>query len=256
VKDSSAQWYYSQAGQQHGPVGLAELKSLAQSGQLNPRHDMVWTQGMKDWQPAGEVDGVFEKRVVETPAPAAAAPAITNPDPYAPPAEIGVDAAALQGATWPGARRRSFLLVTYFLPFLLLIPLGLMAPIIEQSSNPAPFGMAILFVLIVLFVTVVWFGVQRLANVGMSRWWYLGNLVPILQLWVGYRMFACPAGYAYHKKLDGAGIALAILYWGMLVLSLLVAVGVMLIIGGAMGSPELQREIEQFIRELEQSSSR
>jgi hypothetical protein len=69
-------------------------------------------------------------------------------------------------------------------------------------------------------------------------------------------MLACPAGYAYHKKLDGAGIALAILYWGLILLSLLVVVGVILIIGGAMGSPELQREIEQFIRELEQSSSR
>jgi uncharacterized membrane protein YhaH (DUF805 family) len=137
-----------------------------------------------------------------------------------------------------------------------LIPLSLMAHFIEQSSNPAPFGLVILFVLIALFVTVIWFGVQRVANVGMSRWWYLGNLVPILQLWVGYRMFACPAGYAYHKKLDGAGIALAILYWGMLVLSLLLVVGMILIIMGVAGSPELQRELEQLIRELEQSSSR
>ena len=47
----------------------------------------------------------------------------------------------------------------------------------------------------------------------MSRWWVLAVFAPILNLWVGYRCFACPPGYAYHKKLDGAGVALAILYW-------------------------------------------
>jgi hypothetical protein len=47
----------------------------------------------------------------------------------------------------------------------------------------------------------------------MSRWWYLAVFAPILNLWLGYRCVACPPGYAYYKKMDAAGIGLAILYW-------------------------------------------
>jgi hypothetical protein len=82
----------------------------------------------------------------------------------------------------------------------------------------------------------------------MSRWWFLGNFVPLLNFWVGYRTFACPAGYAYHKKLDGAGIFLAIVYWLMILLvivSIAVAVAILL---GAIGDPELRQQIESAIR--------
>lgn len=65
-------------------------------------------------------------------------------------------------------------------------------------------------------VVVVYFVVKRLANLGMSRWWCLAAFVPILNVWAGFRCFACPAGYAHHKKMDGPGIALAILYWLMI----------------------------------------
>jgi hypothetical protein len=46
---------------------------------------------------------------------------------------------------------------------------------------------------------------------------------PLLNLWVAYRCLACPAGYAYHRKLDVPGIALALLYW----LTVLLAVWLM-----------------------------
>src|SRR5690606_4727062 len=85
----------------------------------------------------------------------------------------------------------------------------------EELGGYILMGLMILSVLIMLHVSI-----QRYANLGMSRWWILGNLVPILNIWLGYRSFACPAGYAYHKKLDGIGIFLAILYW----LSFLIAV--------------------------------
>jgi hypothetical protein len=62
-------------------------------------------------------------------------------------------------------------------------------------------------------VVLVYFALKRLANLGMSRMWFLAVFAPFLNLWLCYRCLACPPGYAYHKKLDGAGIALAILYW-------------------------------------------
>jgi hypothetical protein len=81
----------------------------------------------------------------------------------------------------------------------------------------------------------------------MSGWWFLGNLVPLLNFWVGYRCFACPAGYAYHKKIDGIGILLAIIYWGVILLAILAVAAVLALIFGAIGSPELQEQIRELI---------
>jgi hypothetical protein len=86
----------------------------------------------------------------------------------------------------------------------------------------------------------------------MSRWWYLGNLVPILNLWVSYRMYVCPAGYAYHKKLDGAGVVLAILYWLMILLAVLMLASILAVMFGALGSPELRQQVEEALRNLQQ----
>ena len=82
----------------------------------------------------------------------------------------------------------------------------------------------------------------------MSRWWYLANFVPFLNLWVGYRSFACPAGYAYHKKLDGAGVFLAIVYWLMLAVSLLAIAAVIALLMGALGSPEFKEQLQEIHR--------
>ena len=66
----------------------------------------------------------------------------------------------------------------------------------------------------VFLPVLIWihFGLRRLVNLGMSRLWFLALFAPFLNLWVGYRCFVCPPGYAYHKKLDGPGVVLAILY--------------------------------------------
>lgn len=52
------QWYYARGGQQHGPVSLDELRSLAASGQLEAK-DLVWNPSMADWLPAGTVGGII-----------------------------------------------------------------------------------------------------------------------------------------------------------------------------------------------------
>jgi hypothetical protein len=53
------EWFYAKGGTQSGPVTLDQLKSLARSGGLDAK-DLVWTSSMKDWSPAGEVEGIFE----------------------------------------------------------------------------------------------------------------------------------------------------------------------------------------------------
>jgi|GEM_PF-3027265 len=54
-----ADWFYSIDGRQQGPVSFAELKRLAHTFQLSG-YDLVWKEGMRDWKPAGDIDGLFE----------------------------------------------------------------------------------------------------------------------------------------------------------------------------------------------------
>ena len=54
----SQEWYYSSDGERHGPVGAKKLKSLAASGDLRP-DDLVWKEGMGEWQPASKLKKLF-----------------------------------------------------------------------------------------------------------------------------------------------------------------------------------------------------
>ncbi|MHC4984018.1 MAG: DUF4339 domain-containing protein [Planctomycetota bacterium] len=53
-----AQWYYTVAGQKHGPVSSAALVGLARQGKLKPT-DTIWREGMRQWVPAGRAKGLF-----------------------------------------------------------------------------------------------------------------------------------------------------------------------------------------------------
>lgn len=53
------EWHYTINGQPAAmPVNAAQLKQLAESGQLNPT-DLVWQDGMLEWAPAGSIKGLF-----------------------------------------------------------------------------------------------------------------------------------------------------------------------------------------------------
>ena len=47
------QWFYYAQGKQTGPVSEDDLIQMFQSGQLQ-LDTYVWTEGMKDWRPAGD----------------------------------------------------------------------------------------------------------------------------------------------------------------------------------------------------------
>src|SRR5687768_17584095 len=56
---AEAAWYYAQGGQQAGPVTLDALRGLVSSGGLRAG-ELVWTDGMPQWSPAGEVPALAE----------------------------------------------------------------------------------------------------------------------------------------------------------------------------------------------------
>jgi hypothetical protein len=56
------EWHVVEAGRTVGPLGRQEMVEAARAGRLQ-RETLVWSAGMPDWAPAGEVDalaGLFE----------------------------------------------------------------------------------------------------------------------------------------------------------------------------------------------------
>jgi hypothetical protein len=99
-------------------------------------------------------------------------------------------------------------------------------------------------------IFVIYFILMRLVNLGMSRWWFFGIFVPALNLWIGYRCFTCPPGYAYHKKIDGAGIILAIVYWLSFLLMQISIAALIFIMLGEVKNPALKELLDKLPPEL------
>ena len=78
----SDSWYYARDGAQQGPVSGEELQRLAATGVLRA-HDLVWREGMAEWQPAQQATGFFQ---APSPPPPQAAYAAPQAYPSAPPA--------------------------------------------------------------------------------------------------------------------------------------------------------------------------
>lgn len=244
-------WFYSHEGERIGPLTFGELKIKAVGGGIHPRFDMVWTHGMPEWKPAGEVEDLFERRT-----PAEAQESFAPPsDPYRSPETESPEEFMRKETDWPGARRRSYILSTMLFPFLWAYGITASEPFLTAQFGPVTMKVVTpALSLVPLFVLLV-ITLKRLVNVGMSRWWILGNLVPILNIWIGYRTFACPGGYAYHKKLDGAGIFLAIIYWLIIALALLVTAAVVAMMLGAIDSPEIRGYFQEIMRQANEPKS-
>lgn len=63
----SAQWYVSNDGQQLGPYSGEDMVKFAQEGRL-AAETMVWADGMAEWLPASQVEGLIPVAAVEEPA--------------------------------------------------------------------------------------------------------------------------------------------------------------------------------------------
>lgn len=247
----SAAWFYTREGEKRGPLSLEELQIKAKGGELNPRHDMVWTQGMETWKPAGEIDGLFERRPSPEPEPAPVI-AVAPADPYSPPRQDPPAEELAKDGVWPGARRRSFLFMTIIFPALFTEGFSHGPPFLAPHLSPEMNHYVTIGCMFVAVILAICYSLMRLVNLGMSRWWYLGNFVPFLNLWLGYRCFACPAGYAVHQKLDPAGVFLAILYWLLIAIVILVILAIVAVLVGGLGTPELQQQIQDALRNSSQ----
>lgn len=239
-------WFFSRDGHQSGPITFAELKEKADEGALRPRHDLAWTAGMPEWKPVGEIEGLFERRIPTTTNDSQ--PTAANPQAAEPAAWPTHEATAEE--EWPGTRRRGYLLALLVFPILWTVAFSFAKPFIEAQLGKNLPSDAVTAIGFVPAVVIFWTSIQRLANLGMSRLWIFGHLVPFLNLWVGYRSFACPAGYARHKKMDGIGIFLAIVYWLLIAVSIACVVIFLLALFGMLGDPAIQENLKDVLEQL------
>lgn len=261
VSESSQEaWYYTANGQRIGPVSRGELQEMAANGKLNPRYDQCWTNGMAQWTPAGEIEGLFPKPKADA---RDGKPALAEKSPFQQQrqesklSETDLER-ELRSAKWPGATRRVYLFATWVLPIIVGAAVAGLSWFLLDPENPedvAVLPMLSGIAVLAVFIVIVFIWLQRFQNLGMSRWWILGNFVPILNLWLGYRAMCCPAGYEYHRKLDGIGVFLAIIYWGFILLSVVMMVlsivAMLGLVGGGM-LPEFDGFMERMMEELQQ----
>ena len=85
-------WYYARKGAEEkaGPISTPELRELVLAGQMQ-REDVVWSEGMTDWQPLGN----FPELLPPEPPPAFTPP--TLPPPAVQPAPMVPLPAGLRG---------------------------------------------------------------------------------------------------------------------------------------------------------------
>ncbi len=77
----ATQWYYAQNGQQCGPVPGEQLRNMLSTGALRSS-DLVWSDGLPAWTPAGQVPALMPAQAPRPPAPAP----VFTPPPAPPPA--------------------------------------------------------------------------------------------------------------------------------------------------------------------------
>ncbi|MCU0797020.1 MAG: GYF domain-containing protein [Akkermansiaceae bacterium] len=242
MSDPKNEWWLSRSGEKFGPVTFDQVVEAAKAGRLEPRTDLLFGGDLKDWTPAGQVEGVFEKiskpEVAESKtAPAAAAPpmlAEAAPQ-HSQEAPIDLDL--------PGATRLGWFLGVTVLPVILSLGLGVLLPKLGGMVGPEgakwlPLGL-LAVPLLILIVTV-----KRFQNLAMSGWWTLMLFVPLANLWFQSMLFAYPPGYGYTRKLDTIGKVLVTIYWLFLVLSIAAGVAAVLMGGAALLQDE--RFLEQW----------
>jgi hypothetical protein len=215
------QWYIAKNGQQEGPVTSQQIVALVKAGTLDPATTHVWREGLPDWKTLGE-SGILAETGAVT--PAAANPAFNNPYAVTERTRNALDDTRYSAPLeYPGYGRLRYFLsifVTMIVFYAILI-----AVVFAMFSSKAGGGAAIIGMVVIVLLMVagsIYIALQRLKNLGMSGWAMLWTLVPFMNLWIGWRMLACPAGYEEHRTLDTAAKVITGIWIGLVALSVVV----------------------------------
>lgn len=254
--ENSEAWFILHDGERFGPYNLEELKQGVEAHEINPRLDMAWKEGLADWIPAGEVPGLFEKKVTkeqeqkkdskkekkESKASDSAFSEFEEGDD----GPTGSD----EEGEWEGVSRGGYFFFRFMFPFVwwggLAYGAKMLPGVLPEDIVPVVVLCLALLPVLLYIVAVL----KRFQNLAMSRLWIFGILVPLLNMWLGYRLFACPPGYAEHKRLGGLGWFLAIIYW----LPMLAFIGLIGFVGmmAVKDADKFKTELEKHRSQYEQ----
>lgn len=212
------QWYLAKNGQQEGPLTAQQITALAKAGSLDPTSTLVWHEGLPDWKTLAE-SGLLSL-------PGAVAPVSRNPVSENPYLVTERTRATLEEprrdmpVEYPGyGRLRYFLSLTVAMVIFYVILFALIFAVFGTNGSSGGIATGMILIFLLMFGAFVYIALQRLKNLGMSGWAFLWTFVPIMNLWIGWRLIACPPGYEGHRTLDTAAKVITGLWIGMMVLS-------------------------------------
>jgi hypothetical protein len=143
-----SQWYFSDAGQQRGPISKDELMAKLAAGTLEPGA-LIWSEGMTDWKPASSL------AELQAPAPPpAAAPTVPRPvesdSPYAPPTALPAGDVDWSSYTPSGPQVRPWIRYwarSFDYLFFCLVAGGILSAVFPDfgEMNDTLFGVVLLF---------------------------------------------------------------------------------------------------------------
>lgn len=131
-------------------------------------------------------------------------------NPYAAPASTLAPAQSFAQANYGGIGRLAYFGSTFLAGIIYQVVLGTVAAgsNAQAASTGSVDGSVAGMVIIagLFYVVALMFCVgQRMVNMGSSPWWCLAMFVPLFNIIIGGQCLICPAGYARHRTLDGAG---------------------------------------------------
>ncbi|MEM9237400.1 MAG: GYF domain-containing protein [Verrucomicrobiota bacterium] len=219
-----SEWHIARNGAQEGPYTAEQIGAKLAAGELKAGEALAWKEGMDDWKPLADSGVLAEASLSQTPAgggvptpsavanPSPAPAQVAQPaqgsalNPYATPTTAGGLSTNYQNPMeYPGIGRLAYVglqiaisIGCYALLFLMILG--------SSSTDGMSFAFGgLMFIILIVGIASIYLGVKRLHNLGMSGWAILWSFVPIMSIWISWRMFACPAGYNDHKQLDTPG---------------------------------------------------
>jgi len=184
------------------------LKLLVGKGRF-AESDMAWKNGMDDWVEVGSLRGISVKsKKDEVVAPVAAKTSgsmstISDASIYET-AQMVPKVKSEDKQDYEGMGRFAYFVMPMIITALWVAGFHFFksqhAELTKSMPLVANLGIPIAFAISLMLPTF-----SRFKNLGMSGWNFLWLIVPVVNLWVSYRLYVCPAGYSNHKKLDIPG---------------------------------------------------
>jgi hypothetical protein len=223
MKMSNRSWFYAAEGQQQGPYSEAQLRDFAARGMLTA-DTLVWTEGMVNWQRAGEIPDLLSGASGPPALPQAGGPLLESAGPGGEPLSIDF---GIWDFTWRTLVLSVGALFVIPFPWVVVMYSQWLVSCVHVPQRPnlgftgRPMDLWWYFAAIVVFIALALTGIHYL-----NLMVFLGQVV---LYWLVIRWFVANIssdGRPPSLKFDGS-------FWGYLGWNALAVLASITIIGGA-----------------------